>query len=116
MQSTALGWRLNRARAIGRLREVCERWIYSSCLIFALTREEQERSRFAYQYAVFQLELSRNLLFRRGATMNEVYQKLIDRTRLPLDVKQLKTIFGHSHRPHHKTTRGRKPPELVKAV
>ncbi len=111
-----LGWRLNRARAIGRLREVCERWIYSSCLIFALTREEQERSCFAYQYSVFQLELSRNLLFRRGATMNEVYQKLIDRTRLPLDVKQLKTIFGHSHRPHHKTTRGRKPPQLVKAV
>jgi hypothetical protein len=111
-----LGWRLNRARAIGRLREVCERWIYSTCLIFALTREEQERSRFAYQYSVFQLELSRNLLFRRGATMNEVYQKLIDRTRLPLDVKQLKTIFGYSHRPHHKTTRGRKPPELVKAV
>ena len=111
-----LGARLHRARAIGRLREVCERWIYSSCLIFALTREEQQRSRFAYQYSVFQLELSRNLLFQRGATMNEVYQKLIDRTRAALDLKQLKTIFGHTHRPHHSTTRGRKLPELVKAV
>ena len=108
--------RLNRAQAIGRLREVCERWIYSTCLAFALTREEQQRSGFVYQYSVFQLEFSRNLLFRRGATMNEVYQKLIDRTRQPLDLKQLKTIFGHSHRPHHRTTRGRKPPQLLKAV
>ncbi len=111
-----LAKRLHRAKAIGRLREVCERWIYSACLIFALTREEQERSRFAYQYSVFQLELSRNLLFRRGTTMDEVYQKLIDRTRVALDVKQLKTIFGRSHRPYHIATRGRKALELIKAV
>jgi hypothetical protein len=37
------------------------------------------------EYSGFQLELSRNLLFLRGTTMNEVYQKLIDRTRAPLD-------------------------------
>lgn len=65
---------LNDATTIVRLREVCEQWIYSSCLCFALTLEQQQRSRFAYQYSVFQLELSRNLLFQRGATMNEVYQ------------------------------------------
>jgi hypothetical protein len=111
-----LAARLNRAAVIGRLREVCERWIYSACLIFALTRDDQQRSGFAYQYSVFQLELSRNLLFQRGTTMNEVYQKLIDRTRAPLDLKQLKTIFGHSHRPHNMPTRGREAPELLKAV
>jgi hypothetical protein len=111
-----LGARLHRDKTIGRLREVCERWIYSTCLIFALTREEQERSGFRYQYSVFQLELSRNLLFQRGTTMNEVYQKLIDRTRSALDLKQLKTIFGHRYRPHHRTTRGRKAPQLVKSV
>jgi hypothetical protein len=35
------------------------------------------------------LELSRNRLFQRGATMNEVYPKLIDRTRQPLDLAEL---------------------------
>ena len=48
--------------------------------------------------------------------MDEVYQKLIDRTRAPLDLKQMKAVFGHSHRPYNHATRGRKPPELVKAV
>jgi hypothetical protein len=65
---------------------------------------------------VFQLELSRNLLFQRGSTMNEVFQKLIDRTRAPLDLVQMKTIFGQSHRPHRAKTRGRPAPELVKVV
>jgi hypothetical protein len=74
-----LAARLHQENAIGRLRELCERWIYSTCLCFALTHEEQKRSTFAYQYSVFQLELSRDLLFLRGTTMNEVYQKLIDR-------------------------------------
>lgn len=112
-----LAGRLNRTEAIGRLRELCERWIYSSCLCFALTHEEQQRSRFAYQYSVFQLELSRNLLFERGATMSEVFQKLIDRTRGALDLRQLKTIFGYTHRPYHRQqTRGRKQPELAKVL
>jgi CRISPR/Cas system-associated endoribonuclease Cas2 len=81
---------------------VCERWIYSSVLCFALTREEQPRSGFRYQYSVFQLELSRNLLFVRGGTLDEVYQKLIDRTRQPLELEHLKTIFGFRHRPRQK--------------
>jgi len=67
-----LAAQLQRPETIGRLRELCERWIYSTCLCFALTHEEQKRSNFAYQYSVFQLELSRNLLFLRGTTMNEV--------------------------------------------
>jgi hypothetical protein len=107
---------LQRTAAIGKLRDVCERWIYSAGLCFGLTRDEQERSGFVYQYSVFQLELSRNLLFRRGATLDEVYQKLIDRTRQPLDLEQLKTIFGARHRPHRTLTRGRPGPEVVKGV
>ena len=109
-----LGALLQRASTSGRLREVCERWICSSCLCFALTREEQERSRFAHEFPVFQMELSRHLLFRRGRTMDEVYQKLIDRTRGPLELEQLKTIFGFRHRPHFKSKRGRTEPEVVK--
>ncbi len=107
---------LQRESAIGKLAAVCERWIYSSALCFALTREEQQRSGFHYQYSVFQLELSRNLLFARGDTMDEVYQKLIDRTRQPLELEHLKTIFGFRHRPRQKLKRGRPGPEVAKEV
>ena len=107
---------LMRASAIGKLAAVCERWLYSSALCFALTREEQQRSGFHYEYSVFQLELSRNLLFARGATMDEVYQKLIDRTRQPLELEHLKTIFGFRHRPRQKLKRGRRGPEVAKEV
>src|ERR1700730_4633335 len=48
--------------------------------------------------------------------MDEVYQKLIDRTRAPLDLKQVKTIFGFSHRPHHTAKRGRERTVVFKAV
>ena len=85
---------------IGRLTEVCERWVYSSCLCFGLDIEEQRRSGFRYQYSGYQLEYSRNLLFKRGATLDEVYQSMIERTRRLLDVDRLKTIFGWKHRPH----------------
>src|SRR5438105_12286434 len=91
---------LDRVGTIARLRQLCERWIYSTCLCFALSHEDRKRSGFAYQYSVFQLELSRNLLFLRGTTMDEVYQKLIDRTRASLSLEQVKSIFGFSHRPH----------------
>jgi hypothetical protein len=45
-----------------------------------------------------------------------VYQKLIDRTRAPLDLKQIKTIFGFSHRPHHTAKRGRQAVQVIKSV
>ena len=96
---------LNGVETIARLRQLCERWIYSTCLGFALADDDRKRSGFNYQYSVFQLELSRNLLFRRGTTMDEVYQKLIERTRVPLALKQVKTIFGFSHRPHQTAKR-----------
>jgi len=51
--------------AIGRLTEVCDRWVYSSCLCFALDLDQQQRSRFHYCYSVYQIEYSRNLLFIR---------------------------------------------------
>ena len=107
---------LNRVETIACLRKLCERWIYHTCLCFALPNVERERSGFVYQYSVFQLELSRNLLFWRGTTMDEVYQKVIDRTRAPLDLKQVKTIFGFSHRPHNTAKRGRERTEVFKAV
>ena len=105
-----------RIETVAHLRQLCERWIYSACLCFALPDEHRKRSRFQYHYSVFQLESSRNLLFWRGSTMDEVYQKLIDRTRAPLALKHVKTIFGFSHRPHQIAKRGRERTEVFKAV
>ena len=55
-----------RKEAIGRLGQVCDRWIYSACLCFGLDLDEQAASGFRYDYAVYQLEYSRNLLFASG--------------------------------------------------
>ena len=91
---------LSEVRTIGRLSQVCERWIYSACLCFALHLEEQERSGFHYHYSIYQVECSRNLIFQRGSQMEQIFQGLIDRTRARLTVKRLKTIFGVKCRPH----------------
>jgi len=89
--------------SVGRLVRVCERWIYSACLCFALDLSEQEKSGFQYAYSVYQAEYSRNLLFTRGRTLDQVFHGLIDRTRAPLNIKTIKTIFGYKNRPfsHH---------------
>jgi hypothetical protein len=97
---------LRAAHAVGRLTKVCDRWLYSACLCFALDSDEQKRAKFQYQYSFYQLEYSRNLLFKRGTTLDEVYQKLLDRTRRALDLKTLTTIFGRKNRPHNHTKRG----------
>jgi hypothetical protein len=85
----------------GQLESVCNRWIYS-CLWFGLGQEEQERSGFRYQYSVYQVEYSRNLLFKRGTQLDQVYQNLIALTRPKLDIKRLTTIMGRKNRPHNR--------------
>jgi hypothetical protein len=92
---------LSREETAGRLRQLCERWIYTTCLCFALDLEEQKKSAFHYQYSVFQMEYSRNLLFASGRQMDQVFQALIDRTRGPLDLDRVRTIFGDKKRPHY---------------
>jgi len=86
-------------KAIGQLSQVCERWIYSACLCFALDSQEQERTGFHYEYSIYQVEYSRNLLFGNGAQMEQVFQRMVDRTRARLDVPQLRTLFGAKRRP-----------------
>ena len=88
----------------GRLAAVCERWIYTACLCFGLSLQEQQRSRFRYEYSVYQAEYSRNLLFGSGAQMEEVFGRLVDRTRGRLDVPRLRTLFGAKARPHRDRT------------
>jgi hypothetical protein len=39
---------LSQKETAGRLRQLCERWIYTACLCFALDLEEQKRSNFYY--------------------------------------------------------------------
>jgi hypothetical protein len=99
--------------AIGRLARVCDRWAFTSCLCFALDLNEQERSNFHYRYSIYQLEYSRNLLFKKGTCLDAVYQGLIDRTRKTLDVKTLRTIFGYKKRPHY---RKQKSPQLARIL
>src|ERR1700693_4208560 len=93
---------LSEQRAIGRLSQVCERWIYTTCLCFALDFEEQKRSGFRYQYSSYQLEYSRNLVFAVGGDMEQVFQALIDRSRAPLDLTTMQTILGYKRRPKYR--------------
>ena len=79
---------LSGQRTTGRLSRVCERWIYTTCLCFALDLEEQKRSRFHYQYSSYQVGFSRNLIFELGGHMDQVFQALIDRSRVLLDLKR----------------------------
>jgi hypothetical protein len=91
--------------AIGLLKQICERWIYTTCLCFALDMDEQERSGFRYEYSSYQIEYSRNLQFRVGGQMEQIFQSLIDRTRASLDLNKVKTILGYQRRPWKKKFR-----------
>jgi hypothetical protein len=90
---------LSHPATIGRLSQVCDRWIYSACLCFGLDLDEQARSGFHYEYSVYQAEYSRNLIFKVGAQMEKVFDRIVDRTRSRLDVPTLRTLFGAKQRP-----------------
>ena len=94
---------LSQEATIGRLGQVCDHWIYSACLCFGLDLDEQEASTFRYSYSVYQVEYSRNLLFRVGGQMERVFDTVVDRTRSRLDVPTLRTMFGTKQRPRIKT-------------
>jgi hypothetical protein len=96
-------------RDVGRLISVCERWIYSTCLCFALEQAEQERTSFKYSLSVYQMEFSKNLIFKRGADVDSIFNGVIDRTRSTLDIRTIKTIFGYRNRPYHRDRHGKRP-------
>ncbi len=66
---------LSQAGAIGRLNQVCERWIYSTCLCFALDLEEQERSKFQYQYSNYQIEYSPTWFSKSADTWSKCFRR-----------------------------------------
>jgi hypothetical protein len=71
-------------------------------LCFGLDLADQARSGFRYDYSVYQVEYSRNLLFASAAVMERVFDTVVDRTRSRLDVPTLRPLFGVGHRPHRK--------------
>lgn len=98
----------------GRLREVCDRWIYTACLCFGLDLADQETSGFVYDYSIYQAEYSRNLLFNNGARMQRAFDTIVDRTRSRLDVPMVRTMFGAKARPHRDRAGG--PPRLEAVI
>jgi hypothetical protein len=104
---------LSHAEITGRLSQVCDRWIYTACLIFGLDLADQARSGFRYAYSIYQVECSRNLLFTDGAQMDRVFNAVVDRTRSRLDVPRLRTLFGAKQRPHRRTGTGLSPQQAV---
>ena len=69
---------LSQDAAVGRLSQVCGRWIYTACLCFALDLDEQQKSGFGYGFAVYQLEYSRNLIFADGHRMQQLFDAVVD--------------------------------------
>jgi hypothetical protein len=59
---------------------------------------------FRYSYAIYQVEYSRNLLFRSGRQMDTVFDAIVDRTRTRLTVPILRTLFGTKQRPRTNRT------------
>ena len=105
---------VSRPETAGRLREVCDRWIYAACLCFGLDVADQRASGFAYDYSIYQVEYSRNLLFANGARMQRTFEAIVDRTRSRLDVKTIRTMFGAKARPHRDRAGG--PPRLEAVI
>lgn len=101
--------RLMSEKGAGLLEEVASKWVYGSVLPFALSREDQQRTAFEYSWRIYQVEYSRNFLFHSGRVMEEIHNGLIDRNRVRLDVKEVKTIFGVRGRPHQRLRSANEP-------
>ena len=104
---------LSQSAAIGRLGQVCDRWIYTACLCFGLDLAGQARSGFRYGYSIYQAEYSRNLLFASGAVMEDLFDRVLDRTRSRLDIPTLRVLFGLKNRPHANRAAGPPAQEIV---
>jgi hypothetical protein len=102
-----------RDAAIGRLGQVCDRWICTACRCFGLDTSEQQASGFRYGYSVCQAEYSRNLLFRSGTQMEALSGRVLDRTRSRLDIPAARTISGLKTRPHRTRKDGPPAQEIV---
>jgi len=55
-------------------------------------------------HSVYQVEYSRNFLFKRGRQLDEAYQHIINLTRHRIDMSYLKTLLGRKTRPYKTKT------------
>ena len=55
---------------------------------------------FLTGFEVYQVEYSRNFLFKRGRQLDDVYQHIINLTRERIDIPYLKTLLGRKTRPY----------------
>jgi hypothetical protein len=104
---------LSQPGTVGRLAGVCDRWSYTACLCFGLDLAQQQTSGFRYNFSVYQVEYSRNLIFRFGGQLEQVFTRMIEHTRQRLDVPTLRTLFGAHRRPRR---RHHRPPRLQSAI
>jgi hypothetical protein len=111
--SSALARQLDGKQGLADLAVLIDRWVYSACLCFGLPVEAQRRSGFVYRDSCAQIEYSRNVLFKSGRQLDQIYPGLIERTRLLLDAPRLKTIFGRKGRPHFKATGGGRLEKII---
>jgi hypothetical protein len=102
-----------RQAAMGRLGQVCDRWIYTACLCFGLDLDEQGMSGFRYHHFVYQAEYSRNLLFRSGAVMEALFERVLSRTKSRLNIPELRRVFGLYARPHRNRKTGPPAQDIV---
>jgi hypothetical protein len=91
------------------IKELCRRWVYGVVTPFAMREEDRIRTGFKYDWRLYQLEHSRDYIFRSGRTMEEIFQAVIDRNRSRLRLEDLKTIFGARSRPHQRNRTAEDP-------
>jgi hypothetical protein len=81
--------------------------------VLGLDLAEQGMSGFRYDYFVYQAEYFRNLLFRDGARMEDLFERACDRTRSRLDIPAVRAVFGLYARPHRNRKAGPPAQEIV---
>src|SRR5438132_482908 len=112
---------LSEQQTIGRLSQVCERWIPAfgsfgyHLLVFRARSGRAEAERVSLSVLQLPDRVQPESGFEIGGHMDQVFQALIDRSRAPLDLKTIKTILGYKHRPKCRR-RTKRPPEWEVAV
>jgi len=104
-----------RRALLGPLREVWRAVVFFGVLCYLLPVAQQQALDMRYEWSVYQLEYSRNLLFSNGRIMEEVFQSVIDRTRRGVGMwARYGRLFGRKKRP--KFRRGHKAPRFEVVV
>ena len=66
-----LAKQLDGVQGLARLAQEVDRWGLFGLPVFCVSREQQQRSGFHYAYSCYQLEYSRNLLFKSGGSWTQ---------------------------------------------